>query len=104
MTSDYFKSYQDCARGKKVACTAVTITFTTTVVNTNFQPQFWSVKSKPFVIFPQGNYYLYIPQENPCVMNRGEKNKQKSRNISLATDENQYIYSYDKLVTEQTLA
>ena len=33
------------------------------------------------------------------------KRKQaESRNTSLAVDENQYIYSYDKLVIEPTLA
>ena len=37
------------------------------------------------------------------LVSRGKENKQKSRNTSLATDENQYIYSYDKLVTKPTL-
>ena len=34
---------------KKVASTAVTTTFTTTVVNTNVQPQFQSVKSSRII-------------------------------------------------------
>ena len=37
------------ARGKKVASTAVTTTFTTTIVKTNVQPQFQSVKSRSFI-------------------------------------------------------
>ena len=36
-------------------------------------------------------------------VSRGEKNKQESSNTSLATDENQYIYSHDKLVTKLTI-
>ena len=47
------------ARGKKVASTAITATFTTTVANTNVQPQFQSVKLRPFITLPK-----YIPQEN----------------------------------------
>ena len=91
---------EESARGKKVASTAITTTFTTTVVNINVQPQFQSVKSRPFITLPK-----YIPQENRCAaLSRGKVNKQKSRSTSLATDENQYIYSYDKLVTEPALA
>ena len=52
-TSDYFNSNQDCTRGKKVASTAITTTSTTTVVNTNIQPQVQSVKSSPFIILPK---------------------------------------------------
>ena len=37
-------------------------------------------------------------------MSRGKENKQKSSNTSVATDENQYIYSYGKLVTKAKLA
>ena len=47
--------------GKKVASTAITTTFTTTVVNTNVQLQFQSVKSRPFITLQK-----YIPQENQC--------------------------------------
>ena len=49
------------ARGKKVVSTAIAPTFTTTVVNTNVQQQFQSVKSTPFITLPK-----YIPQENQC--------------------------------------
>ena len=48
-------------RGKKVASTAITTMFSTTVVNTNVQPQFQSVKSRPFITLQK-----YIPQENQC--------------------------------------
>ena len=51
---------------------------------------------------PYENTFL---KKTNVVMSRGKKNKQKDRNTSLATDENQYIiYSHDKLVTEPTLA
>ena len=40
---------------------ATTTTFTTTVVNTNVQLQFQSVKSRPFITLQK-----YIPQENQC--------------------------------------
>ena len=49
------------ARGKKVASTAVATTFTTTVVNTNVQPQFQSVKLRPFITLQK-----YISEENQC--------------------------------------
>ena len=35
------------------------------------------------------------------VVSRGKENKEKSRNYLLATDENQHIYSYNKLVASQ---
>ena len=48
--------------------------------------------SRPFITFTK-----YIPQENQCGKEQREKNKQNNRNTSLAADENQYIYSYNKL-------
>ena len=48
-------------KGKKVASPAVTTTFTTTIVNTDVQPQLQSVKSRPFITLPK-----YISQENQC--------------------------------------
>ena len=38
-TSDYSNSDQDSTRGKIVASTAITTTFTTAIVNINIQPQ-----------------------------------------------------------------
>ena len=52
-------------------------------------------------VLPSQNTTL---KKSNMVVGRGKENKQKSRNISLATDENQYIYSYDKLVIKPTLA
>ena len=46
---------------RRVASTAITTAFTTTVVNTNVQQQFQSVKSRPFISLPK-----HIRQENQC--------------------------------------
>ena len=40
------------ARRKKFASTAITTTFTTTVVNTNVQLQFQLVNTRPFITLP----------------------------------------------------
>ena len=52
-------------------------------------------------------YYLTYQnrslQKTNMVVSRRKEHKQKSRNTSLAIDENQYIYLYDKLVIEPTL-
>ena len=60
--------------------------------------------------FNQQNWDYLLPYKNASlkktnvVVSRGKENKQKCRNTWLATDENQYIYSYGKLVTKATLA
>ena len=48
-------------RRKKVASSAITTAFTTTVVNTNVQLQFQSVKLRLFITLQK-----HIPQENQC--------------------------------------
>ena len=64
-------------RGKKVAITAITTFFTTTVINANVQTQFQSVKSRPFITLPK-----YIPQENQCGSEqRKEKQAEKQEHF-----------------------
>ena len=75
-------------RGKKVASTAITTT-STTVVNANI-----------LITVPYQNTSL---QKTSVTLSRGKENKPKSRKISLATDENQDICSYDRLVAKPTL-
>ena len=86
----------------KVASTVITTTTftttTTTTVNTNAQPQFQSVKPRPFITYQNTSL-----KKTNVVVSKGKENKQKSRNISLVTDKNQYIYSYDRLVTKPKL-
>ena len=57
---------------KKVASTALTTTFTTTVVNTNVQPQFQSVKSSPFITLQK-----YILQKTNKQRKRKQAEKQE---------------------------
>ena len=52
-TSNYFNSDQGCARGKKVASTGVTITSTTTVVNTYTQALIQPVEQNAFITLPK---------------------------------------------------
>ena len=75
--------------GKRVSNTAITTTFTATVVNRNVQLHVQSVKSRPFVTLPK-----YITQENQRVSEQTER-KQKQKLEDFTTDKTQVIYSYD---------
>ena len=100
-TSDYSNSDQDSTRGKNVASTAITTTSTTVIVNTNIQPQVQQVKSSH--LLPYQN--ISDPSRKPVwPVRRGKENKQKSWKTSLATDENQNVYSCGRLFPKPTLA
>ena len=80
-------------RGKKVASTAITTMFSTTVVNTNVQPQFQSVKSRPFITLP-----IHISQENQCGSQQ-RKRKQAEKREHFISDRRKPIYLFIRQVS-----
>ena len=77
--SDYSKPDQDCSRrrqeGRKVASTAITTTFITTVVNANGQPQVQLVKPRPFITLPTYVRQKKKQKQNSMAVSREKENR-----------------------------
>ena len=95
-TSDCCNSDEDCKRGKNVASIAITTSSTTVIVKTKIQSLISKVK--PIYYLTKINRILQV---NQC--GQSEEEKQKSWKISLATDKNQDVFSWERLFAKPTL-